>query len=189
MCFLSTIKSVQQQHRNLTTSVSPGDTIDLLCWIGRSECAVSVRNHAIRHTSQCCQSSKKKHLISSGPQEQTCIKRSQRCTRKGVHTRQKTTRILPQWKIGSKSFCLLILNGSTSHSWHIISSLSAMLFSVIATITQIQREILLYSQMHFIGIQTEHQMRIQLIDLNRAAHNTEMKLRLLTQIMEPLSPP
>lgn len=40
----------------------------------------------------------KMHLITSGPQEQTCIKRSQRCTWKDVHTRQKTTRILPQWK-------------------------------------------------------------------------------------------
>ncbi len=46
--------------RNLTTSVSPGDSIGPLCWIGRSsECAVSVRNEGIRHTGQCCQSSKK----------------------------------------------------------------------------------------------------------------------------------
>lgn len=29
--------------------------------------------------------------------------------------------------------------------------------------------------MHFNGIQTEHQMRRNLIDLNRAAHNIQMK--------------
>lgn len=50
----------------------------------------------------------------------------------------------PSVKKGSKSFCLLILNGSISHSWHIISKQSALLISVIATIAQIHREILLW---------------------------------------------
>lgn len=90
-------------------------------------------------------------------------------------------------KKGSKPFCLLILNCSISHSWvhNLYTGCCAVLSLVLSTsrysnYNTIRRETSLWYPDAFQRDTEEHQMRRNLIDLDRAAHNIQMKVGAIT---------